>query len=129
MWRRWPEALSQFSSSGWFGSSVTTASWSIGLVSSGVVAGVLGVVHAFGELHPALVRRGDELHENGGALDDVEPALLKRVKNFWFRGCVRRPVGDPPGPRVPPYAAPPLRESPADKKGKEECSLLPTSNI
>jgi hypothetical protein len=49
---------------------------------------VLGVVHAFGELRPALVRRGDELHENGGAL---EPALLKRVKNFSFRGCIRRP--------------------------------------
>jgi hypothetical protein len=31
---------------------------------------VLGVEHAFGELRPALVRRGDELHENGGALDD-----------------------------------------------------------
>jgi hypothetical protein len=27
------------------------------------------------------------------------------VKNFAFGGCVRRPVGDPPGPTVPPYAA------------------------
>jgi hypothetical protein len=39
--------------------------------SNSVVAGMLGVVHAFGELHPAFVRRGDELHGNGGALDDV----------------------------------------------------------
>jgi SnoaL-like domain len=38
---------------------------------SGAVAGVLGVAHAFGELRPALVRRGDALHENGGALGDV----------------------------------------------------------
>jgi hypothetical protein len=34
-----------------------------------------------------------------------EPALLKRVENFSFRGCIRRPMGDPPGPTVPPYAA------------------------
>jgi hypothetical protein len=34
-----------------------------------------------------------------------EPALLKRVKTFSFRGCIRRPTGDPPGPTVPPYAA------------------------
>jgi hypothetical protein len=34
-----------------------------------------------------------------------ESALLKRVKNFAFCGCVRRPVGDPPEPTVPPYAA------------------------
>jgi hypothetical protein len=51
--------------------------WHLGRVSlfSGVVAGVLGVVHAFGELRPALVQRGDELHENGGALDDVRAGL------------------------------------------------------
>jgi hypothetical protein len=42
----------------------------------GVVAGVLGVVEAFGELRPALVRRGDELHENGGLSMTFEPALL-----------------------------------------------------
>jgi hypothetical protein len=35
----------------------------------------------------------------------VEPALLKRVQNFSFRGCIRRPTGDPPGPTIPPYAA------------------------
>jgi len=42
---------------------------------SGVVASVLGVEHAFGELGPALVRRCDELHENGGDLDDVRASL------------------------------------------------------
>jgi hypothetical protein len=43
---------------------------------SGVVAGVLGVVPTFGEQRPVLVRRGDGLHENGGALEDgrVGPA-------------------------------------------------------
>jgi hypothetical protein len=66
---------------------------------------VLGVVHAFGELRSALVRRGDELHENGGALDDVRAGLAEEVKNFSFRGCIRRSMGDPPGPTVPPYAA------------------------
>ncbi len=45
---------------------------------SGVVAGALGVMHAFGELRPALVPRGDELHENGGALDDVRAGLASR---------------------------------------------------
>jgi hypothetical protein len=29
-----------------------------------------------------------------------EPALLKRVNNFSFRGCIRRPMGDPRGPTV-----------------------------
>ena len=53
-------------------------------VFSGVVATMLGVVHAFGELRPALVRRGNELHENGGALDGVRPALLKRWKNLSY---------------------------------------------
>ena len=33
------------------------------------------------------------------------PALLMRVKNFSLRGYIRRPIGDPPGPTVPPYAA------------------------
>jgi hypothetical protein len=44
---------------------------------SGVVASVLGVEHAFGELGPALVRRCDELHENGGDLDDVRASLAE----------------------------------------------------
>jgi hypothetical protein len=34
-----------------------------------------------------------------------EPAVLKGVRNFSFRGCIRWPTGDPPGPAVPPYAA------------------------
>jgi hypothetical protein len=34
-----------------------------------------------------------------------EPALLKRVKNFSFHGCIRVPMGDPPGPAVPQSAA------------------------
>jgi hypothetical protein len=40
-----------------------------------------------------------------GRSTTFEPALPKRVKNFSFRGCIRRPVGDHPGPTVPPYAA------------------------
>jgi hypothetical protein len=42
---------------------------------SGVVTSVLGVVHAVGELRPALVRRGHERYENGRALDDVRAGL------------------------------------------------------
>jgi hypothetical protein len=38
---------------------------------SGVVAGMLGVVHTFGKQRSALVRRGDRLHKNGGALQGV----------------------------------------------------------
>jgi len=44
---------------------------------SRVVASVLGVEHAFGEFRPALVRRCGELHENGGALDDVRAGLAE----------------------------------------------------
>src|SRR5256712_12480557 len=44
---------------------------------SGVVASVLGVEHALGERRPALVRRGGELHENGGALDDAPAGLAE----------------------------------------------------
>jgi hypothetical protein len=44
----------------------------------GAAAGELGCVHAFGELRPAIVRRGDERHENGGALDDVRAGLCER---------------------------------------------------
>jgi len=33
------------------------------------------LVHAFSKLRPALVRRGDELDENGGALDGVRAGL------------------------------------------------------
>jgi hypothetical protein len=34
-----------------------------------------------------------------------EPALPKRGKNVSFRGFIRSPMGDRPGPTVPPYAA------------------------
>jgi hypothetical protein len=44
---------------------------------SGIVASVLGVQHVFGELRPALVRRCDELDENGGALDAVRAGLAE----------------------------------------------------
>ena len=37
---------------------------------SGVVAEVLGFGHAFGDQRSVLLRRGDGLHENGGALED-----------------------------------------------------------
>jgi hypothetical protein len=36
------------------------------------------------------------------------PALPMRVKNFSLRGCIRRPIGDPPGPTY--RRTPPLRE-------------------
>jgi hypothetical protein len=55
-----------------------------------------------GALRPALALR-DDLRKNGGALDGVR-ALPAKGKNFSFRGCIRRPMGDPPGPTVPPYA-------------------------
>ena len=38
---------------------------------------VLGVVHTFGEQRPALARRGDRLHKNGGALEDVRVGLAE----------------------------------------------------
>jgi hypothetical protein len=62
-----------------------------------------------------------------------EPALLKRVQNFSFRGCIRRRMGDP-GPAVPPYAArPAVREEVVrpqrTMKGKGEYPLLSTFNI
>jgi hypothetical protein len=53
----------------------------------------LGVVHAFGGLRPALVRRGDELPGRAAISTTFEPALLKRVKNFSLHGCIRRPMG------------------------------------
>lgn len=64
-----------------------------------------------GELRPALALR-DDLRENGGALDGVR-ALPAKGKNFSFRGCIRRPMGHPPGPATctAVRGAPPLRES------------------
>jgi len=52
---------------------------------SGVVAGVLGVVRAFGEFRPALVRHGGELHENGGALDDVRAGFAEEGEELLVR--------------------------------------------
>jgi len=49
---------------------------------SRVVAGVRGVVPACEELSPVLVRHGDELRRDGGALEEFEPALLMREKNL-----------------------------------------------
>jgi hypothetical protein len=43
----------------------------------GVIAAVLGVVHTFGEQRPALARRGDGLHQNGGA-PDVRVGLAEK---------------------------------------------------
>ena len=64
----------------------------------------------FGELRPALAWR-DDLPENGGALDGVR-ALPAKGKNFSFRGCIRRPMGHPPGPTTctAVRGAPPLRK-------------------
>ena len=64
----------------------------------------------FGELRPALAWR-DDLRENGGALDGVR-ALPTKGKNFSFRGCIRRPMGHPPGPTTwtAVRGAPPLRK-------------------
>jgi len=68
------------------------------------------VKRPFGELGPALAWR-DDLRENGGALDDVR-ALPAKGKNFSFRGCIRRPMGHPPGPTTctAVRGAPPLRK-------------------
>jgi hypothetical protein len=68
------------------------------------------VKRPFGELGPALAWR-DHLRENGGALDGVR-ALPAKGKNFSFRGCIRRPMGHPPGPTTCTAVrdAPPLRK-------------------
>src|SRR5215207_4366606 len=59
------------------------------------------------------------------------PTLLMRVKNFSLRGCIRRPIGDPPGPTAPPYAAASRGGCPsiADDKWKGVGTLLSTSII
>jgi transposase len=59
---------------------------------SGVVASVLGVEHAFGELRRALVRRCDELHENGGALDDVRAGLAEEGEELLKESTHSFPV-------------------------------------
>jgi len=52
-----------------------------------------------------------DLRENGGAPDGVR-ALPAKGKNFSFRGCIRRPMGHPPGPTTctAGRGAPPLRK-------------------
>jgi hypothetical protein len=98
---------------------------------SGVVAGVLGVVHAFGELGPALVRRGGGLHENGGALDDVRAGPLKRVKNFSFAAASAAYGRSSWADGTAVRGAPPLREEVARPqrtiKGKESTYSSPLS--
>jgi hypothetical protein len=68
------------------------------------------MVRPFGELRPALAWR-DDLRGNGSALDGVR-ALPAKGKNFSFRGCIRRPMGHPPGPTTctAVRGAPPLRK-------------------
>jgi hypothetical protein len=59
----------------------------------------------FGELRPALVRRGDDATGLAAFWTTFESALLKRERgNFSLRGCIRRAMGDPSGRRYR-YAA------------------------
>jgi hypothetical protein len=62
-----------------------------------------------------------------------EPALLKRVKNFSFRGCIRQPMGDALGLTGPPYAARRRFDRrlsvPSGRKNGKECRLLATLNL
>jgi hypothetical protein len=88
----------------------------------------------FGELGPALAWR-DHLRENGGALDGVR-ALPAKGKNFSFRGCIRRPMGHPPGPTTctAVRGAPTLHEKGVNpqrttKRHGKEISLLATLNV
>jgi hypothetical protein len=50
------------------------------------VAGVLGVVHAFGEFCPPLVRHSGELQRMAALSTTFELALLKKVKHSSFGG-------------------------------------------
>src|SRR5260370_35529283 len=56
-------------------------------------------------------RGARDLREKGGAPDGVR-ALPAKGKNFSFRGCIRRPMGHPPGPTTctAGRGAPPLRK-------------------
>jgi hypothetical protein len=67
------------------------------------VWGTATVKRPFGELGPALAWR-DDLREM--AARSTAFGLADKGKNFWFRGCIRRPMGHRLGQRrVPPYAA------------------------
>jgi hypothetical protein len=83
---------------------------SLGCRPIGATAAVKLGGRPFDELRPALAWR-DDLRENGGALDGVR-ALPAKEKNFSFRGCIRRPMGHPPGPTTctAVCGAPPLRK-------------------
>ena len=48
---------------------------------------MLGVLQALGVLRQALVRRGDELHANGGALDDVRAGRAGTSNRWWDSRC------------------------------------------
>jgi hypothetical protein len=49
-------------------------------------------------------------------------ALPAKGKNVWFRGCIRRPMGHPPGPtpRTAVRGAPPLREKLVRSSGRQK---------
>jgi hypothetical protein len=68
----------------------------------GVVAGLLGVVHALASTAQRQCGAATNSMRRAGRSATFEPGLLKRVKNFSFRGCIRRSTVDPPGPTVPP---------------------------
>ena len=90
-----------------------------------VAASVLGVVHAFGELRPALMRRGDELLRMAALSTRLKPALLNVPRR------IRRPMGSP-GPTVTPYvacrrSARRLSVNSGHKKRKGEYLSLPLS--
>jgi hypothetical protein len=48
--------------------------------------------------------------------------LAGKGKNVWFRGCIRRPMGHPPGPttRTAVRGAPPLREKLVSSIGRQK---------
>jgi len=90
----------------------------------GVVTSQFGVEDAFSELRPGLVRAATTSMRMAALSTTFEPALLKRVKNFLFRDCTRRPTGDPSGPTVREEV---VRPSGPSREG--EHSLLATLNI
>lgn len=48
--------------------------------------------------------------------------LADKGQDFWFRGCIRRPMGHPPGPptRTALRGAPPLREKLVSSSGRQK---------
>jgi hypothetical protein len=92
----------------------------------------------FGLRQPSSVRLASLAQRSRGATTfgrmAARSGLAGKGENFSFRGCIRRPMGHPPGPTTctAVRGAPPLRKKgcqfPADNKGKE-FSLLATSNV